>query len=80
MNKDIREILTEVKKITGYEPALSIGSKHFRVQVNIEGTVQEFAIPKKFKAGCERNNFYSSMRRKINQRTEQIKARQLVTA
>lgn len=76
MRKDLREIIDEVERITGLRPELTNGSKHYRARIAIEGTMQEFAIPKRFKAGCEKNNFYSSMRKKINQRIEQIKARQ----
>jgi hypothetical protein len=72
-----REIIEFMERITGNKVEIVPGSNHPRVRLILEGSVQEFAIPQKnFEAGCAKKNFYSSMRRKINDRIEQIRARQ----
>lgn len=74
--EDIIEIKKKFIELTGREVEFLSGTKHPRIRLVLENTIQEFAIPRKFEAGCAKNNFYSGMRRKINQRIEQIKARQ----
>jgi metal-dependent hydrolase (beta-lactamase superfamily II) len=81
MKNDIREIVEKMEEWTGKKVEIVGGKRHHRVRLILENTVQEFAIPtKEFAAGCAKNNFYSSMRRKINQRIEQIRARQIPSA
>lgn len=74
--EDLTEIRIKLSELTGREVEFAAGTKHPRIRLILENTIQEFAIPRKFEAGCSKNNFYSGMRRKINQRIEQIKARQ----
>lgn len=79
MKAYIKDILEEIEKIAGSKPEyLPIrGRRHAKVRLTILGTTQDFAITSKdFRAGCEKNNFYSQMRRKINERVELVKARQ----
>lgn len=79
MRKDEREAIRILEELTGSVVVLIPGSKHNKAQFALENTEQEFAIPKEFRSGCSKKNFYSGMRRKIKERVEQIKARQSQT-
>lgn len=78
MKAYIRDIIDEIEKIAGSRPEyIPVKGRHAKIRLTILGTPQDFAIMSKdFRAGCEKNNFYSQMRRKINARIEQVRARQ----
>lgn len=77
-----REILEWIEKETGNRAEfIPEKGRHSKVRCQIHGTSQEFPVPDKdFRAGSAKKNFYSQMRRKINERVEAVKARQTVSA
>jgi hypothetical protein len=85
MSKDfdeIKEILAEIEKAFGMKAEyIPERGRHSKVRIQILGTTQDFPIPtKEFSAGRAKKNFYSQMRRRINDRIEAVKARHSITA
>ena len=74
----IEEILIVVEKLTGQKAVyIPFRGRHAKVRTLIFGTEQDFRIiTKEFRSGCQKKNYYSQMRRKINERIEAVKARQ----
>lgn len=77
---DLDEILRVFEELTGSKPTfIPTKGRHSKVRTYILGTTQDFPVPSEFRSGCAKNNFYSQMRRKVNERIEAVKARQFQT-